>query len=130
MTPEIRTATRWFQEHAGWCTPPGRMICAQGLAYTEAAVDKLESLGVLKVSWTYDDDPDLSWMTERERANVQDVLILEIEALGEVSALCGIVDPDDDYRRVLVAEVASEIPQVAQLAECMRAGKPWIIEIK
>ena len=45
---------RFFLEHAGYCTPPGRAVCAMALARAE---ERAETEG-LSVTW---EDDDLPW---------------------------------------------------------------------
>lgn len=66
--------------------------------------------------WQYDQDPDLSWMTPEEHRRAHDVLCVTLRkypgntTFGTALAgpLCGIVDPDGNYRRVVTAELALE----------------------
>jgi len=43
---------QFFQEHAGYCTPPGRMACAKALADAETLADELD----LHVTWEYEQE--------------------------------------------------------------------------
>lgn len=57
-----------------------------------------------------DDCPDLSWMSEDERRQEHEVLgcILQDRCGNVLGSLWGITDPDNDYMRVVVAELAAE----------------------
>ena len=103
----------FFQEHGGYCTPPGRMVCAKSLADGEEAA---ESAGAV-YTWEYDDDADASFVETWPEKDQREWREKEHECLwvalrgpdGELlSSLSGIFDPDNDYRRVVEAELASE----------------------
>jgi hypothetical protein len=102
----IISAWRFFLNHAGYCTPPGRAACALALARAERWAQEND----LTFTWECDIDPDLSWMSERERAkeHVCEGCVCR-DAEGHVlTSLWGIVDADNEYRRVVEAELASE----------------------
>lgn len=98
-------AYRFFFEHAGYVVGH-RAEGALQLARAEAFADDNGWVA----SWEWDDCPDLSWMSEAERAEPHEVLCCLLrDADGNVLAsLCGIVDPDNAYRRVVVAELSLE----------------------
>lgn len=50
---ENRADIEFFAEHAGYCTPPGRMVCARQLADAERAA-KAEGM---YAEWVDDDEP-------------------------------------------------------------------------
>jgi hypothetical protein len=62
--------------------------------------------------WEFDQDPDLSWMTDEDRKQEHEVLCCRIpdpeNTRFSLPSLCGITDPDSNYRRVVEAELASE----------------------
>lgn len=105
ITNRLREQFRFFHDNAGWSTPPGKAACALSLARAETAA---EELGI-EFTWETDDDIDDSWMDERERAKPHEWLICRA-VLGDrvLAALCGIVDPDRTYGRVVEAELAQE----------------------
>lgn len=107
------TQARWrfFLEHAGYATPPGRAQCALDLARAEERANTDPSL---RFRWEPDVDPDLSWMSDEERARPHEVegcIVERFELCGTwhpITSLWGIVDADDAYRRVIEAELACE----------------------
>lgn len=111
--PVNKDAVKFFTKHAGFATPPGRMVCAKALAESEALADQLG----LQVEWEYDHDPDTSWMSRDELAKVMRgewaIMQAWVRGLsGEVLAsLGGIVlahDTDNHYQRVVEAELKAE----------------------
>ena len=62
--------------------------------------------------WEFDECPDLSWMSDDERQQGHEVLCCRVVDPGNprysVASLCGITDPDRNYRRVIEAELAVE----------------------
>jgi hypothetical protein len=100
------SAWRFFLENAGYCTPPGRAAFALALAHAERWAQEND----LTFTWEPDFDPDLSWMSEGERAkeHVSEGCVCR-DAEGHVlTSLWGIVDADQKYRRVVEGELASE----------------------
>ena len=68
-----------------------------------------------RVQWEDDSDPDLSWMTTRERKDPHEVLCAVLvgpsKSVGYsdvIDSMCGIVDPDRNYARVVEAEMVSD----------------------
>lgn len=112
VNADIRRRWQFFQEWAGYATPPGRAACALELARAERAAD---AAGV-SLMVEPEPDPDLSWMDEddmrREHAVVNVYLVQECETCGETRrlpySLGNVTDPDQNYLRVLFAELASE----------------------
>lgn len=122
MTGTISAAVRFFAANAGYSTPPGRMVCAKQLAEAEAWA---EDSG-LEYVWQDDDeiaycccgDPHCKyhegskhdWSTDFCRLirlcpeHGYDCLHAEV-----VASLGGIIDPSDEYRRVVQAELALEV---------------------
>jgi len=100
-----RRAWRFFHENAGGVVGEAA-VTAAALARAE---ERAREEG-LTFSWIPDDDADLSWMSERERAQDHEVLICV--AFGpegrSMACLGGIVDPCNAYRRVVEAELALE----------------------
>ena len=107
-------AIKFFQEHAGYCTPPGRMVCAKQLADAE---EQAEELG-LQFLWLHDSDVDLSWLEDwpehdRRRYNSTEheyFVCLVYDADGnDTLAILGQIDtPTISDQRVYQAELASE----------------------
>jgi hypothetical protein len=60
--------------------------------------------------WTPDDDADWSWMDDKERKREHEVFgcVLRDENGNAIESLWGIFDPDENYQRVVQAELASE----------------------
>ena len=110
---KLHKAIRFFQEHAGYCTPPGKMVCAKHLAIAERAAE----LSGAVYEWEYEqsflapeDLTDDAKLIEKWRENPPEVMncILR-DGNGVVRAsLGGIIDADANYRRVIEAELALE----------------------
>lgn len=105
----------FFYDHAGYCydskretEEQGRIRCAKQLAEAESIAARLN----YEYEWDWDECPDLSWMDEEERAKEHEVLCCRIvdpsNRKYSIASLCGITDPDSNYRRVIEAELASE----------------------
>jgi hypothetical protein len=125
ITTELRRAWNFHREHAGYCTPPGRAMCALGLARAELAMRELDWEG----RWDY--DPDIVTTTmddQRERiASGETVyLVAWIEnEQGDWLASCGgieVTSEDDPYMRVMYAELASEALQELNAEQAEEAG--------
>lgn len=107
----LRRAFGFFHENAGWAA--GRKaIGALELARAEAAAAN----NGWRVVWSQDEDPDLGdhayWCAD-ERAGRQHDHDVECADLQDdtghtLATLCGIIDADRDYRRVVEAELALE----------------------
>src|SRR4051812_30114076 len=93
-------AWKFFFNHAGWATPPGRTACAKELAEAEAWAQRE---GV-KAQWVPDDMP---W--DGEGPPPEEVMGCILELDGETVSLWGIGDPAENYRRVVEAELASQL---------------------
>ena len=79
MTNEMRERWRFFLYHAGYAIPPGRVVCAMELAHAEEWAERKQAEGCV------------------------------VEYHGEhVTSLWAIVGADQDYRRVIEAELALE----------------------
>jgi hypothetical protein len=111
----LSPAEFFFYENAGYSYDPktqtpeqGRIACAKALAEAEAVGKRLE----YSFEWDWDECPDLSFMSDEEREQEHEVLCCRIvdpeTARYSLASLCGIVDPDHNYRRVIEAELASE----------------------
>lgn len=110
----------WFRARIGGIAGENVLRAFQ-LARAELLMLKLDG-DVLRFRWEWDDDPDLSWMDERELKEDHEVLGLILESLPEstkhdcpscqcdkewnvIDSLWGIVDPSDDDRRLYEAEM-------------------------
>lgn len=125
MKKVCRRAFRFFLENAGYCTPLGRAACALSLARAE---QHAEAAGWF-FSWDCDLDGDLGdheyWCREDCGKDHQIEFCLLRDAEGAVLAsLCGIIDADSDYRRVIEAGLASEA-----LADLKRAWGSCVHEL-
>lgn len=128
ITNERRAAFRFFLNHAGYSTPPGRAVCALELARAEQLFREAESLGVASVEWLYDDMPydpgDVCTEEEaRERFESNEwtgPFGCVVTCGDDVASLWGIVvgsrGTDDPYCRVVAAELASELTDVLRQA--------------
>ena len=116
MEKDLERRTRFFQEHAGYATPPGRMACAKALAQAEIEAEANE----FTFEWEGEQDPDWSWFTdsrgrsaEPSERDIQLCCLLKDED-GKVLASLGGIHFNtwnwyaDPYRRVVEAELASE----------------------
>ena len=121
LNTSLNRATLFFAKHAGSATPPGRMACARELAKAERWAE-----GILTFKWEWDDCPDLSdcdtcehlgRCRDRECLRCKYWSRHEHEILAVSSrymdgsqgpSLGGIEDSDEDYRRVVEAELALE----------------------
>ncbi len=100
MDTALRAAWRFFLEHAGYATPPGRAACALELARAERWAGEQ---GVT-FAWQHDPEP---WDAD---APAPDEVLCCTASYGDESvALCGIGDPSDEYRRVIQAELSREL---------------------
>lgn len=106
MTNKTRqNRIRFFQEHAGYATPPGRPACAKALADAEDLAEELE----LHAEWQ--DDPEGCSMCEccpvSERREVFTAFVLDASGncLASLGKVCGV---DDNYQRVVEAELYQE----------------------
>lgn len=108
---ELRTDIQFFQVHAGWCTPPGKMACAFALAKAEADAQLLGYVW----EWVPDAEGCIGCDCEDKRCKCStgkphEVLgcILKDNRGSVLGSLWGICQPDNDYRRVVEAELALE----------------------
>lgn len=117
-----QTRIRFFQENAGYATPPGRMICAALLA----AAEELGAALGWSVDWQEEQFPDLSWCErcederQRRRQPGPHEHTLYAAALTDrrgnwLASLGGIdfgpgarIIGNDPYRRVVEAELMLE----------------------
>lgn len=114
-TKELRAAWQFFLGAAGYCTPPGRAACALHLAKAEAVA---EDYG-FRYEWGDDDGPDLGdheyWCelarTGQQHEHHVKTCCVKSSQGEQLASLCGIIDPDRDYRRVVEAELTVEALQ-------------------
>lgn len=114
----LHKAFKFFCEHAGYATPPGRAACALELARAELTFLEAESDNHARIVWEDDYDADTSWMDEDTARECQDMMC-EYAALqvwsrdarkwDTVASIGGIFGATDEYRRVVRAELASEV---------------------
>jgi hypothetical protein len=110
MNATRRARIRFFADHAGYCTPPGRMVGAKALADAE---EWAEGLG-LEAEWEADDNVDVSWADAETLARLEDgtydYLQCGVSFEGRTAGLGGIVVAwGNPYCRVVEAELFSEI---------------------
>jgi hypothetical protein len=115
---EYRKGIKFFQEHAGYCTPPGRMACAKSLAIAEQAAnvaeaqfewrqEEFERIEDLLDSSMFRSENEFKRYCDKYRDDVLCCILRD--ANGDVLAsLGGIIGADKDYRRVVEAELALE----------------------
>ena len=115
MNAARRARIEFFATHAGWCTPPGRMMCAKSLADAEEWREQME-LGPLSIEWVdevdalYEGDSD-PWIEER-LADGRLVIVGCVVTMGEqIASLGGVVvsSVNDPYCRVIEAQLCSEV---------------------
>lgn len=101
-----RKAWQFFMEWAGYCTPPGRTVCAAELARAENEAP----MHGITFEWHWEDDFDDSWMSVAERAKDHEWTYCVARGPdGDVLAsLGGICDASREYMRVVEAELAAE----------------------
>jgi hypothetical protein len=121
-TQRIRSAFRFFLEHAGYATPPGKAVCALHLAKAEQWALRRG----LEFMIEPDIDADASFVEtwserEQEQWRKQDHECVMVSAVipckvhgadckhsRVVASLGGIFDADNAYLRVVRAELAHE----------------------
>lgn len=124
-----REAFRFFEEHAGYSTPPGRAVCAAQLARVESWARFEQERGSLVVEWVEDDDCDTSWADEQTLDELRSGLLVALGCVvtysrplawsgattEEHASLWGVVvrGINDPYCRVVAAELCSELEQLA-----------------
>ncbi len=111
IPPARRRAIRFFAEHAGYATPPGRLACAKALADAESAA----ATAGLHPDWSDDaggadalgDHAAWCGCTTPPHHRIERCT-LHAEDGTVVVSLGGVIDADADYRRVVEAELALE----------------------
>lgn len=114
MSKTLTKSETFFYDNAGFSYDPrtetedqGKIRCAKSLAEAE---QDAELVGI-EFEWNYDDNADYSWMDEEEKQkdHCVEYCLAKNPLTKETTALCGIFDADANYRRVVEAELASEI---------------------
>jgi len=108
-TMKLRAAWRFFLEHAGYCTPPGRAACALMLARAEAWAREQELSYLWEADFPadYQDDKG-AWHQAPAKSCVVYQLCPKCQEPRTVATLGGIMGADSDYRRVVQAELAAQ----------------------
>lgn len=105
---DLHARWKFFYEHDGWATPPGKAVCA----WYSAKAEHLAEQSGLTFEWVPDDAPDLSWADKRdlEIANNDGVwgCICKAADGTTLNSLWGIVGWDRDYVRCVQAALAQE----------------------
>ena len=111
LIKELVPAISFFQTHAGYCTPPGRMACARNLAQAEQDAD----LYGFSFEWSEDEcgcsgcecgSKQCDCHTGRQHETL--CCVCRDNKGAVVASLGGICSPDRNYRRVVEAELALE----------------------
>ena len=108
----MTSAERFFWKHAGFCYDPktetkaqGKRRCAESLAQAEQYANNLN----FEFEWEFDDMPWDPGDTDYVPTEVLCCRIIDPKnPRYSLASLCGIADPDENYRRVIEAELASE----------------------
>jgi hypothetical protein len=105
MTTSMLRAYRFFFDNAGYIVGH-RAECALSLARAEQYARDND----WQAEWVWDDDADLSWMSDAEQREPHEVYgcVLKDENGNVLASLWGITDPDNAYMRVIEAELADE----------------------
>jgi hypothetical protein len=116
---ELIERFRFFFEHAGYATPPGKAICALALARAEHVAKDIadatfewqddcdQPIEDLLDPSVFRSDEDFKAYCEEYRGEVMGCVLRD--ATGEVRmSLWGIIGADSAYRRVIEAELALE----------------------
>lgn len=109
FTYQLRSAWRFFQQHAGYSVPPGRAMCALSLARAERAGKEAG----LTFVWDHDGNDSSEWSDDPEPWLTWECLCYDANE-DVVASLCGIdfgrdgTPWNDPYKRVVEAELASE----------------------
>jgi hypothetical protein len=106
VTRDLLSRARFFLEHAGYCTPPGRVACALSLARAEMRADAEH----LQVTWEDDPEPWEAVHADTPRPAYVLNACLQDATGRTLASLCGIGidETNDPYQRVVEAELASE----------------------
>lgn len=107
IVSQDRKAWRFFLDHAGYATPPGRAQCAMNLARAERRARDIEA------SFDWSGDPDGCSMCDSCPKEVQAHAVVEQCVMRSkegvaLASLHGICNANAAYRRVVEAELAVE----------------------
>lgn len=136
-----RRQIEFFAAHAGYSTPPGRMACAKNLADAETyANDQGWEYLIMdddERAYCYCDNPKCPYHEGSEKdqndgwRTVAIVLYAPCAEHGisckhakALASLSGIMDPDDQYIRVVQAELAAEAMHDRERTEEIPADVP------
>lgn len=116
MNRKLLKAWRFFMEHDGYATPPGRAVCALHSARVDLLRDRLEEQGRVSFRWVPDESPDhpreWGWSAaDVERWDRTDhecegcILVVDGE---ETESLWGIWDAGPEYRRCIEKDLLAQ----------------------
>lgn len=93
-----KEAIEFFTAHGA------KAMAAARLARAEAVAEERK----WEFDWQDEADPDLSWLSDAERAGIEQVCFVSLYDENEelLSTVTGIIDPTDDERRVVEAAAA------------------------
>lgn len=107
----IRDDFKFFFENAGYIVGER----AKG-ALDLARAERYAFDSGFRFEWTDDEDPDRSWEEDAGYKGPGEYLCCRLIRVcphcnveSTAASLCGIVDPDDNYRRIIEAELAAEV---------------------
>jgi len=111
-------AVAFFMKHAGSSYMPGKETRAQGKRRGAARLAKAEKEAAARgwtVEWDHEQVPDLSWASEADREDIDEVLMAVLkdehgnvlESLGNITFGRNSME-NRNYRRVVEAELALE----------------------
>jgi len=115
-----RARIMFFADNAGYSTPPGRMVCAKGLADAEEWIEEEADDQSVEYAWEYEgihtkDGDELGdhayWChaAKQGRCIGHEVYSVVLWIGGKPCAsLGGIIEPTSACRRVIEAELAQE----------------------
>lgn len=116
---DLRARHVFFMEHAGYATPPGRAKCALDMAKAEVRAIELDC----QWRWSFDEDGFDSlgdhayWCEKEAKGEKHEHQVLQCVMYDKdgkhLASLCGIIDPDKAYKRVIQAELAvdADLPE-------------------
>lgn len=111
-TRKLTADQQFFFDNAGYSYSPGKESKALGRTRCAVALAAAEAHGREQgwaVEWEQEQEIDLSWMTDEERAQPHEVLCaVLLDSAGKVlDSLGNIVDPSREYGRVVEAELCA-----------------------
>lgn len=122
LRPSWYDVRRWYQRFRGRTGCIGQDALS---AWQLAKARCIAELAEWEFGWPWDDCPDLSWMSDEERQKEHEVLgcVLRDSSGNVRDSLWGIVDPDDEYARLVEAELALEALGAIGLADLRTEGR-------